>query len=128
VEKQQSPLKWDGFKKRKTSCIKRGRGLGKSGESGRHEPVGAVIHIFMETTQGISLCSYFYLKLAKMPCFSNYVFSSIKSEMRRAEQVLSGVGVGRPDTGGREEMKGKGRRVTMVQIMYTHVCKYKNDS
>jgi hypothetical protein len=40
---------------------------------GRDEPVGVVIHICMETTQGISLCSYLYLKLAKMPCFSSYV-------------------------------------------------------
>jgi hypothetical protein len=33
--------------------------------TGRDEPVGVVIHICMETTQGISLCSYLYLKLGK---------------------------------------------------------------
>jgi hypothetical protein len=27
----------------------------------------------METTQGISLCSHLYLKLAKMLCFSYYI-------------------------------------------------------
>jgi hypothetical protein len=34
---------------------------------GRDEPVWIVIHLCMETTQGISLYSYLYLKLAKMP-------------------------------------------------------------
>jgi hypothetical protein len=56
--------------------------------TGRDEPVGVIMHICMETTQGISLCSYLYLKLAKTPCFSNYVFSSTKLEKKRAEQVL----------------------------------------
>jgi hypothetical protein len=27
----------------------------------------------METTQRNSMCSYLYLKLAKTPCFSNYI-------------------------------------------------------
>jgi hypothetical protein len=38
--------------------------------TGRDEPIGVVIHVCMKTTQKISLCSYLYLKLAKMPCFS----------------------------------------------------------
>jgi hypothetical protein len=42
----------------------------------------------METSQGNSLCSYLYLKLAKMSCFSFSLFSFAKSENRRAEQVL----------------------------------------
>jgi hypothetical protein len=45
---------------------------------------------------GISLSSYLYLKLAKMPCFSPilfYVFSSTKLENKRAEEVLPGNGV-----------------------------------
>jgi hypothetical protein len=45
----------------------------------------------METTQGISLYSYLYLKLAKMPCFSLLPgFSSTKLENKRGEQVLPG--------------------------------------
>jgi hypothetical protein len=44
--------------------------MGNSEEVWRNEPVLVVIHLCMETTQGISLYSYFYLKLAKMPCFS----------------------------------------------------------
>jgi hypothetical protein len=61
----------------------------------------------MDITQGNSLCSYLYLKLAKMPCFSFYLlcFSSTKSENRRADQVLPRVGFG---MGGRGEVVGKG--------------------
>jgi hypothetical protein len=40
--------------------------------TGRDEPIGVVIHICMETTQGIYLCSYLYLKLAKIPFFTYY--------------------------------------------------------
>jgi hypothetical protein len=40
------------------------------------------------------------------------------------EQVLSGVG-----TNAREKDAGKGyRRVNMVQILYTHACKWKNET
>jgi hypothetical protein len=46
-------------------------GIGK--RTCRDEPIWVVIHICMETTQGISLYSYLYLKLAKTPCFSYYL-------------------------------------------------------
>jgi hypothetical protein len=39
------------------------------------KPVGGIIHIHMEMSQGNSLCSYFYLKQAKMSWFSFYLFS-----------------------------------------------------
>jgi hypothetical protein len=60
----------------------------------RDEPIWVVIHMCIETTQGISPYSYLYLKLAKTPCFSYYlyVYFSTKSENRRAEQVLPGDG------------------------------------
>jgi hypothetical protein len=62
----------------------------------------------MEATLGISLYSYWYLKLAKMICFSYYlVFSSTKSE-KKAEQVLPGS-------------MGLGGRGAVVQTMYAHV-------
>jgi hypothetical protein len=69
-----------------------GRGLRSSKETGKDEEIGVVIHICMETTQGISLHSYLYLKLTKTPCSSYYLlwFSSTKLENRRAEQVLLG--------------------------------------
>jgi hypothetical protein len=56
------------------------------------EPVRVVIYICMETTQGNSLCSYLYLKLAKMSCFSFYLFSFYfyKVGEQSMEQVLVG--------------------------------------
>jgi hypothetical protein len=53
--------------------------------SGRDEPKCFVILVCMETTQGISLNSYLYLKLAKMPCFSYllcFFFYKIREEDR----------------------------------------------
>jgi hypothetical protein len=46
----------------------------------------------MGTTQGNSLCSHLYLKLAKphVAHFIFYVFSSTKSENRKVEQVWGG--------------------------------------
>jgi hypothetical protein len=64
----------------------------------------------METSQGNSLCSYFYLK---QKChFFSFFLSSTKLENRRVEQVLWG----RVDTSGREEVVRRGgRRMSMVQ-------------
>jgi hypothetical protein len=62
--------------------------------NGRDEPIRVVIHIFMETTQGNSLCSYLYLKLAKKKVMLLFLsFSSTKSENRWVEQILLGVGM-----------------------------------
>jgi hypothetical protein len=36
--------------------------LGRVKKTGRDEPVEVAIHIYMETTQGISQCSFLYLK------------------------------------------------------------------
>jgi hypothetical protein len=55
--------------------------------TGRGESIGAVTHICIETTQGISLCSYLYVK-HHVCLFIFYVFSSTKLENRRMEQVL----------------------------------------
>jgi hypothetical protein len=55
-----------------------------------HEPIGVTIYLYMEISQGNSLCSYLYLKQAKMSFFS-FIFSFFllqKSENRRAELVL----------------------------------------
>jgi hypothetical protein len=63
--------------------------------SGRDGLMWVIIHKCMETTQGISLYSYLYLKLEKNTVFLIifYVFSSTKSENKRAEQVLPIGGV-----------------------------------
>jgi hypothetical protein len=96
--------------------------------SGRDKPIGVVIHMYMETTQRISLYSYLYLKLAKMPCFSNYVlrffFYKIREQgSRRGSPQDGGVGhLGKGENGGERD-----RRVNKVQIMYTHECKCKKD-
>jgi hypothetical protein len=67
------------------------------------KPNRVTIHLYMEITQGNSLCSYLYLKQAKMSCFSFYLFSFIfykigdqegeTSPAQRGE--LAPVGVGR---------------------------------
>jgi hypothetical protein len=46
--------------------------------SGGDEPMWVVIHMCMEAMLGISLHSYLSLKLAKMPCLSNYKIKSKK--------------------------------------------------
>jgi hypothetical protein len=61
--------------------------------SGRDEPMWVSIHKCMEAMLGISLYRYLYLKLAKMLCFS-YIFSSIKLEKKKAQQVLPRNGQG----------------------------------
>jgi hypothetical protein len=72
------------------------------------EPVGVIIHIYMEISQGNSLRGYIYLKQAKMLfffLFFLFLFSSTKSENRKSEQVLPrGVPVRR----GRWQGKGVG--------------------
>jgi hypothetical protein len=43
------------------------------------KPTGVIIHIHMEILQGNSLCSYLYLKQAKMSCFFLHpIFSPTK--------------------------------------------------
>jgi hypothetical protein len=66
--------------------------------------VEVIIHIYMEKTRGNSLCSYLYLKQAKVSYFSFFIFSlfsSTKLENKRAEQVLP--------TAGRTGTSGRGR-------------------
>jgi hypothetical protein len=86
--------------------------------SGRDEPIWVVIHMCLEAMIGISLYSYFYIKLEKK-CYVfliiSYILSSIKSEKKRAEQVL-------PGSRGGEWVVGE-----VAEIMYIHVSKCKND-
>jgi hypothetical protein len=74
-----------------------GSRLGGVKRSGRDEPIGVAVHMCMEVTQGNSLCSYLYLKLAKTPCFSYSLFmffSSTKSENRVCVYVAGWWGGG----------------------------------
>jgi hypothetical protein len=78
------------------------------------KPIWTKIHIYMEISQGNSL--YSYLKQKK-----SSFFSFIKWEKRRAEQILSW---GEGGTNGRRENVGKWcKKVNIVQILCTHVCK-----
>jgi hypothetical protein len=43
------------------------------------KPIEVIIHIYMEISQGNSLCNYIYLKQTKMSCFS-FIFSLFSSE------------------------------------------------
>jgi hypothetical protein len=52
------------------------------------EPIGIMIHIYLEISQENSPCSYLYLKQAEMSFF--FLFSSTKLENRMVEQVLPG--------------------------------------
>jgi hypothetical protein len=90
------------------------------------EPIGVIIHIYTEMSQGNSLYSHIYLKQAKMS-----FFSSTKLENRRMEQVLWGVGSGRE---GLVPVGGEGGRERgyeseyCAKNVYTHECKCKNDT
>jgi hypothetical protein len=66
------------------------RGLEVVKRSGRDEPMWVVIHTCMETTLGISLYSYLYLKLAKALCISYYLLCFLFNKIRKqeTEQVL----------------------------------------
>jgi hypothetical protein len=51
----------------------------------------------------------------------------LQNQSRKVKQVLPGVG--KVGTGRKGEVAEKdGRRMNMVKIMYTHVCKCKNDT
>jgi hypothetical protein len=80
----------------------------------RDKPIGAIIHIYMEIPQGRnSLCSYLYLKQAKMSCFLFYLSSFFFYKIgERAEQDLPREEAG---TSGRGEVMGKeSRRVNVI--------------
>jgi hypothetical protein len=79
-----------------------------------NKPMWVVIHMCMEATQGISLYSYLYLKLAKMSCFSYYLLCFFFYKIREKEGRTSSA-----------QRWGRGEEV--AQILYTHVNKCKND-
>jgi hypothetical protein len=69
--------------------------------TGRDEPTGVVIHICTETTQGNSLCSYLYLKLAKISCFSFSLLCFFFYKIREQEGITGSAGGGRERWWGR---------------------------
>jgi hypothetical protein len=85
----------------------------------------------MGTAQGNSLFSCLYLKLANhhVPCFI-YCFSFYKIEEQEGRTSSAwGGGAGKLAPVGEGRLRGKeDRRLNMVQTMYTHICKCKNDT
>jgi hypothetical protein len=81
-------------------------------KSGKDEPVWVVIHICMETTQGISLYSYFYLKLAKTLFFLLSLMFSLQQNQ---------------STRGRNRFYPEREEVGRSQMVYTPVSKCKKD-
>jgi hypothetical protein len=73
----------------------------------------------MKITQGISLYSYLYLKLAKTPCFSCYhlCFFFYRKNRTGGQKLFC------PETGEGAIIEGE-----VAQIMYSHVSKCKNDT
>jgi hypothetical protein len=90
----------------------------------RDEPIGVIIHIYMEISQGNSLCSYLYLQKIKMSFF--FLFSFFFDKIREQEDGTGPAGV-RECWYQRESGSGgeRGRRMNMVHKMCTHVCKCK---
>jgi hypothetical protein len=68
----------------------------------------------MDATVGISLCSYLYVKLAKMLCLSYYLLCFLFNKIGKEE-------------GGIEARNGMEIRVQVGQTMYTHLSKCKNE-
>jgi hypothetical protein len=58
------------------------------------KPIGFIIHIYMEISQGNSLCRYIYLKQVKMSCFSFNLFSFFFYEIREQESITGPGGGG----------------------------------
>jgi hypothetical protein len=74
----------------------------------------------------------FMVKLAKTPCFSYYLlcFFFYKTGEQEGRTGSAQAGLGRRGRAGLVPAGGggeRGRRMNIVQIMYTHVCKCKND-
>jgi hypothetical protein len=67
---------------------------GRVKRTGRGEPIKFTVYICMETTQGISLCSYLYLKLAKMLFSCSYVLSFLFYKIEKKDsRIVSPHGV-----------------------------------
>jgi hypothetical protein len=76
------------------------------------------LFVYISLSQNSKKCHVFL--------FIFYLFSSTKSQNKRAEEVQGGNGDGTVDGG---EVVGKGgRKMNILQIMCIHICKYKNDT
>jgi hypothetical protein len=100
-------------------------------KTGRGKSTGDVMHIYLGTAHGNSLCTIFISN--KQKCHVSLLcvcgFSSRKSENRRVEQRQmweAGRVVGTSQR--REVAEERDRRMNMVSTRYTYVRKCKNDT
>jgi hypothetical protein len=86
----------------------------------RDEPIRLVTHVYMESAQGNSLCSYLYLKLAKTLCFSFYFLCFFFYKIREQEDGTMEQVLGeRVGTGGSGEKVRKGKDEYSADNVYT---------
>jgi hypothetical protein len=80
------------------------------------KPIGVIIHMYMEISQGSSLSSYLYLKQANMSCFLFYLFSFLFYKIREQD-----CPVGRADTygsGGGDEERGQDGEYGAIECVH----------
>jgi hypothetical protein len=58
------------------------------------EPIGVIVHTYMEMSQGFSLCSYLYLKQAKISFLSNFLNFFSYKKIKEQECGTGPVGTG----------------------------------
>jgi hypothetical protein len=79
------------------------------------EPVGIIIHIYTEISQGNIPCSYLYLKQAKTSFFFLLQNQTIGGRNRSCPGVLAG-------TSGTVEVAGKGGRRVNTEQKNVYIC------
>jgi hypothetical protein len=95
----------------------------------REKPIGIIIHIYMDISQGSYLCGYLYFKQAKMSVFFFFLH---KSKEQETEQVLSKSGYwyqweGIPvESMPGMERGGLGRKVERVNSSMKYFIHFKN--
>jgi hypothetical protein len=90
----------------------------------RDEPIQFIVYIYMESHKETPRVAIFILNKQKPHFF--ILFSFTKSENMRVEQVCQRMGLG---CWYQWKVAGKrNRKVNKVKILFTHVCKSKNDS
>jgi hypothetical protein len=60
----------------------------------RHKPIGIIIYKYMEMSQENSVCSYLYLKLAKMSLFLSFFFYKYWEQVGKTGPAGGKKGVG----------------------------------
>jgi hypothetical protein len=92
----------------------------------QHEPIEAMIHIYMELSQGNSLYSFFMSNTEKCN-FLLLFFVLLQNWITGGQNISFPGGVGGWFSGWGKVVDKEGRRLNVVQKLCTHECKCKND-